>query len=44
LFFPTVWRNKSNFSPRKEPFIIAYSGDIEDIEYENPTALFAKYD
>mmetsp|Transcript_26611 Transcript_26611/g.40609 ORF Transcript_26611/g.40609 Transcript_26611/m.40609 type:complete len:114 (+) Transcript_26611:5144-5485(+) len=41
IFFPQVWTNQSLFSPLKEPIIVPYNGDIEDIEFESPQTLFA---
>ena len=41
IFYPTLWKRQSYFSPIKTPVVIPYNGEIDDLEYENPDILFA---
>ena len=40
LFYPEIWQNESNFSQVEKPVILPYNGEIDDLEFEDPTKLF----
>ena len=43
LFYPELWQNESNFSQVEGPIILPYNGEVEDLEFEDPTKLFENY-
>lgn len=40
LFYPEIWQNESNFSQVEGPIILPYNGEVDDLEFEDPTRLF----
>lgn len=40
LFYAPLWERHSLFSPNKEPVIIPYNDDIEEMEFEDPNIIF----
>jgi len=40
LFYVSAWKNQTVFSPNQKMIILPYTGEIEDIQFENPNILF----
>lgn len=43
LFYPEIWQNESSFSQVEGPIILPYNGEIDDLEFEDPTKLFEDF-
>ena len=41
LFYPQIWQNLTLFSPCEDMVIIPHSGELDDLEFQDPNLLFS---
>mmetsp|Transcript_14473 Transcript_14473/g.22459 ORF Transcript_14473/g.22459 Transcript_14473/m.22459 type:complete len:174 (+) Transcript_14473:4791-5312(+) len=42
LFYPPLWQNRTIFSKHEAPAIRSYRKSLEDLEFDNPEAIFVE--
>ena len=40
LFYASIWTEMSLFSPNENVQLLAYSGEVDELEFEDPNMLF----